>query len=353
MVNGLRGKAVGRLSLLAILCLLCACSKKQTVREGPPRAAVEEGLVFLSAVQGNPVCMVVGIDKYRSSGLFSSAKTQWRTNAWLLSPGIATYLGVQKGKSKEGPSAPVSLTKDRLLFTTDKEEFVYYVPGKAGKVLLFTDPLFADRVRSSQEAEIRYGRMPAKLFWNNRTVEGSVLYERWAWTDLPREKQKVPFPGLEPGGRLFVLWGPGGELLFLEKEAETADKGAIRFAVMQGRRGRWRETYQVRWSEPECAFSSPPCAEGSEPFRLGIPAWDIKGSLEVLREAVIPAEEPGKEGQAPEKGPRVQDTFWTSLRTIPQAKEQSPCAFCLLKGNIWVHQDQRAVYGIGFLAKQP
>ncbi len=351
MVSGLRGKAVGWLFLLVIPFLLCACAKKQTIREGPPRAAVEEGLIFLSAVQGNPVCMVVGINKHRSSRLFSSPKTKWRVDAWLLSPGVTTYLGMQKGKTKKEALAPVSSTKDRLLFATDKDEFLYYVPNKAGKILLFTDPLFADRVRSGQEAEIRYGRMPAKLFWNNRTVEGNVFYERWAWTDLPRENREAVFPGLAPGGKLFALWGPGGEFLFLEKGAEPGQTGEIRFAVMQGRRGHWRETYQVRWSEPECAFSPSPCPGGSEPFRLGIPAWNIEGSLDVLRGVLVPAEATGEEVPPSEEAPKVQDTFWTSLRTIPQAKGHSPVEFCLLKGNIWVDQHQRAVYGIGLFAK--
>jgi hypothetical protein len=217
MASGLRRRAARGLFLLMVLFLLCACSKKQTIRDDPPRAAVVEALVFLSAVQGNPVCMVIDVNKQRSSSLFSSPKTKWRMNGWLLSPGLATYLGTQKGKTKQGALAPVSSTKDELLFTTDKDEFLYYVPTEAGKILLLTDPLFADRVRSGQDEEIRYGRMPAKLFCNNRTVEGTLFYQRWAWIDPPQQKRKGPFAGLEPGGRLFAVWGPGGEFLYVEK----------------------------------------------------------------------------------------------------------------------------------------
>ena len=102
MASGLRRRAARGFFLLMVPFLLCACSKKQVIRDDPPRAAVVEALVFLSAVQGNPVCMAIDINKHRSSSLFSSPKTKWRMNGWLLSPGLATYLGSQKGKSKQG-----------------------------------------------------------------------------------------------------------------------------------------------------------------------------------------------------------------------------------------------------------
>jgi hypothetical protein len=58
------------------------------------------------------------------------------------------------------------------------------------------------------------------------------------------------------------------------------------------------------------------------------------------------------EGVTTEGGSLPQDTFWTSLGAIPQAKGRSSVEFCLLKGNIWVEQNQRAVYGIGLFAKE-
>jgi hypothetical protein len=354
---------------------LSACSKKQTIREDPPRAAAVEVLFFLSAVQGNPVCLAVDINKRRSSSLFSSPKTKWRMNAWLLAPGTATYLGEQRDKSKQGVLAPVSRTKDELLFTTDKEEFLYYVPTDAGKILLLSDPLFADRARSGQGVEIRYGRMPAKLFCNNRTVEGNLFYQRWAWIDPPQRERKGPLAGLEPGGRIFAVWGPEGEFLYLEKGGEGGQNGRAQFAVMQDRRGRWQETYQIRWTEPECAFSPDPCPGASEEFRLSIPAWDVEGSLQKLEQVLVRTEATGEEdataegvptddapgegeateGVAAEGDPLSQDAFWTSLRAIPQAKGKGggSVEFCLLKGNIWVERNQRAVYGIGLRSREP
>ena len=70
-------------------------------QEEPPRAAAAESLIFLSAVQGNPLCMVVDVHKRRSKKLFSSPKTKWQLNAWLISPGTSTYLCRKKGKSKK------------------------------------------------------------------------------------------------------------------------------------------------------------------------------------------------------------------------------------------------------------
>ncbi len=383
MVSGSRQRAKSWLILWVIPFLLCACSKKQTIREDPPREAVVEALVFLSAVQGNPVCMVVDINKRRSSGLFTSPKTKWRSNAWLISPGHSTYLGSKKGTAKQGTLAPVSSTKkDGLLFTTDKDEFLYYLPKEAAKILLLSEPLFADRVRSGQDEEIRYGRMPAKLICNNRTVEGNLFYERWSWIDAPPQGRKGALAGLEPGGRIFAVWGPGGEFLYLEKKG-GGQEGRAQFAVMQDRRGRWQETYQIRWTEPECAFSASPCPEASEEgFRLLIPAWDVEGSLQRLDSVQIPKEAIGEEGETTEgettegettegettedattegegplegepPPPSTQDVFWTSLREISQAKGQSNVDFCLLKGSIWVEKNQRAVYGVGLLAREP
>lgn len=348
MGSGSRRRTAGRLLLWLIPLLVCGCSKKQVIREEPPRALVEEALLFLSAVQGNPVCMVVDIDKRRSSSLFSSPNTKWRDNAWLISPGVTTYLGAQKGKSKQGALAPVFSADDKLLFTTDKDEFLYYVPTSAEKILLLSEPLFADRVRSGEEEEIRYGRMPATLYLNNRTIEGRLFYERRAWVERPQKNRPGPFVGLEPGGRVFALWGPGGEFLYLEMAEES---GKARFAVMQDRRGRWQETFQIQWTEPECAFSPESCSGGEGTFRLSIPAWNVEGSLERLDQVRISTEAVG--GEAEEEGSAPERTFWTSLSAIPQAKGHRPAAFCLLKGSIWVEKSQRAMYGIGLLAKGP
>jgi hypothetical protein len=195
--------------------------------------------------------------------------------------------------------------------------------------------------------------MPAKLFWNNRTMEGNLFYARWTWIDPPPKDRKGPFRGLEPGGRLFAVWGPQGEFLYMEKGGEGGLDGETRFAVMQDRRGRWQETYQARWVEPECAFSTGPCEGESQKFRLGIPAWEVDGYLERLETVLIPMDVTGEEvSQATAVSPS-QDPFWTSLQGVPQAKGRSQVEFCLLKGSIRVERNQRAVYGIGLLAKKP
>jgi len=354
MTSGWRRKTGSCVFLQAVLLLVFACSGKQTIREDPPRAAAAEVMLFLSAVQGNPVCMVVDIEKRRASSLFRSSRTKWWLNAWMVTPGNSTYLCRKKGKSKKGAMAPLHYKNKKLAFTTDKDEFLFYVPYDIGKFLLFTDPVFADRVRSGEEEEIRYGRMPARLFWNNRTVEGNLFYARWAWIDPPPKARKGPFRGLEPGGRLFAVWGPQGEFLYLEKGGEGGWEGETRFAVMQDRRGRWQETYQARWVEPECAFSDMPCEGESQRFRLQIPAWEVDGYLERLEAVLISMDGTGGEedSSAAEVSP-TEDTFWKSLQDVPQAKGQSPVEFCLLKGSIRVERDQRAVYGIGLLTKKP
>ncbi len=339
--------------LWAVPLLLVACGGKKAIREEPPRAASAESLIFLSAVQGNPLCLVVDINHRRSGSLFRSPRTKWQLYSWLVSPGSSTQLFTKKGKSKKGTMAPVFWTNDKLLFTTDKEQFVLYDPLETDKLLLVTDPIFADRVRSGEEEEIRYGRMPAKLFWNNRTVEGNLFYERRAWTEPPPHKRRGPLIGLEPGGRIYALWGPDGEFLYLEKGGEKEGQEDARFAVMQDRRGRWQETYQVRWREPECAFSSSPCPVESEPFQLRIPAWEIHGTLEKVTGVLAQTEEAGPEVSPSEEGAPAQSTLWASLEALPQAKSNAPVDFCLLRGSLQVNKSTRSVYGIGLLARQP
>jgi hypothetical protein len=235
-------------------------------------------------------------------------------------------------------------------------------------MLLLSDPIFADRVRSGQEEEIRYGRMPAKLLWNNRTVEGNLFYERWAWTDpLPRKRQG-PLIGVPPGNRIYAVWGPDGQFLYLEKEGELGRGGKAVFAVMQDRRGRWQETYQVRWSEPACAFSSSPCAGESEAFQVTIPAWNIDGTLEKVTAVQVqldapPEADPSEAPEVPRDGPEERApnpadsasshaAFWAALQSIPQAKKSPPLEVCLMKGTIRVDKNTRAVYGIGLYPKK-
>jgi hypothetical protein len=355
MVRGSRGSVERwrRFFLWVVPLLLVACSGKKAIREEPQRAASAESLLFLASIQGNPLCMVVDIHQRRSARLFAPPGAKWQMNAWLISPGTSTYLCTKKGKTKKGTTAPLIWTNEKLLFTTDKEEFVFYVPVESGKILLMTDPVFADRVRSGQDEEIRYGRMPAKLFWNNQTVAGDLFYERRAWTERPAHDRKGPLIGLEPGDRVFALWGPDGEFLYVEKTGEIGRQGNARFAVMQDRRGRWQEAAQIEWREPECAFSSSPCTGASEKFRLGIPAWDIEGTLERVTEVLVATEAKEEDNSSPAEGPSSQTAFWASLRAIPQAKERTAVDFCLLRGSIRMEKSLRAVYGIGLLAKQP
>ena len=123
---------------------------------------------------------------------------------------------------------------------------------------------------------------------------------------------------------------------------------------MQDRRGRWQETYQVKWTEPECAFSPLPCTGRSDTFHLAIPAWGVEGTLEKVSGILPAAEATEPEGESDVAGgPRPREALWASIRGIPQAKEHSPVEFCLLRGRLRVDRTQRAVYGIGLLSKQP
>jgi hypothetical protein len=295
---------------------------------------------------------VVDIDKRRKKRLFRAPRTKWQLHAWLASPGVTTYLCKKKGKSKKGTTDPVFWANDKLLFTTDKDEFVFYDPLEAGKLLLMSDPIFADRVRSGQEEEIRYGRMPTKLFWNNRTVEGNLFYQRWAWTDRLPKKRKGPLVGLPKGNRMYALWGPDGEFLYLEKEGAVGSEEGARFAVMQDRRGRWQETYKLEWSEPECAFSSSPCVGESEQFRLTIPAWSIDGTLVKVTQVQVQTDVPEQEDPSLVEAASSQVAFWASLHGIEPEKKGPPLDVCLLKGTIRVERSTRAIYGIGLLPKE-
>jgi hypothetical protein len=341
----------GWLLLASIPFLLFGCSGKKAIREEPSKALLGESLLFLAAVQGNPLCVVVDIDKRRDSRVLTSPETKWRVDAWLVFPGTSKYLCTKKGKSNRGTSAPLYWTNDNLLFTTDKDEFVLYVPHETGEILLLTDPIFADRVRSGQEEEIRYGRMPGELYWNNRRIEGNLFYENRAWPEPPATRREGPLVGLEPGSRQFVLWAPDGELLYLEKEGEIGQEEEARFAAMQDRRGRWQETYKVEWIEPGCAFSGSPCSGEDQRFRLEIPMWEVEGYLEMVTEVLVPTEANGQEGLPLPESATSQLGFWTALQGIPQAKESSSVAFCLLKGRLRLGKDTRAVYGLGLIAK--
>ena len=110
-------------------------------------------------------------------------------------------------------------------------------------------------------------------------------------------------------------------------------------------------THEVRGSSPFAPTILQRAGE-SEKFYLVIPAWEIEGYLEKVNEVLIPTDASAEEASSPVDGIPPQSAFWASLREIPQAKGSPPVDFCLLKGNIRVQRNTRAVYGVGLRVKK-
>ena len=324
-----------------------------SVSSGPPPTDIRasEYIFFYTAVQGNPLCMIIAVQQIQVPKFFGDSKIKGKANAWLVSPGISKYIFSKKGKFRKDPGAPLNLVDDTLLLTTDKEEFAFYFPYEQEEYVILSNPIFLSRVRSDQGKEIRYGLMPARFLWKDRTIEGNLFYEQRELPETTQYASVSPFASLEPGARGYLLWAPDGEVLYLEKSGEIDHQGRARIALMQDRRGRWQETYDVDWQEPDCAFSSTPCSGEAGRFQLSIPLWDIEGQGDILSDlqGIMDVEE--KEDPTPSDDAPSPGAFWTSLQQIPDNLDDSPLAFCLFKGSLRMDREIRTVYGIGMRAK--
>ncbi len=354
-----RRKSVGWVVMGVLPLLIIGCAGKRTA-EGDSRVqGSDESYFFFSAVEGRPLCLAVSIQKTLLPRLLTTDKTRWRVGSWVAFPGGARCLTTKKGKMKQAPTAPVQWIDDQLLFTSDKDRFVFYWPaGKNDELLLVTEPIFADRVRSGSGREIHYGRMSAEMHWDKRRIEGNLFYERRDLLgDSPHGAKRPPF-GMEKGGRLFLIWVQDGECLYLE-EGGGGGGEPIRLALMQDRRGRWQETNDAEWETPGCVFGAGPCPSGEAVFRFSVPLWSLQGALEVITGGVSGASEGAGEGEGEEEGLEEKGaapgtrSFWTSLEAAPEAKKCPPLSFCAFKGMLEIEGDRRTAYGIGISTRSP
>jgi len=338
---------------ILILILPC-CAGKRRAAEETDKMENGEYLLFLSTVQGNPLCMFGSVQKMRVFPWLTSPRTRWRVHTWLIFPGASRTLFSEDGKRKQAPSVPLTWTKDTLLFTTDSDRFVFFQPFPEDKVLLLTDAIFPDRVRKSGEEEIHYSLLPSSLTWNNQKVEGRLFYQKLEMSEPRVPSTFLPVTGLKAKGRVYAIWVPGGLFLYLEKQDETAESGRSSAAIMQDRRGKWQETYNVTVTEPDHLFTDGEPPEGaSRPFVFDIPFWKIQGSLERVQTVRPNMEASGYAGSAPNEAAKEDDggnrLLWTAMDSLPDTNPDSPVRFCLLKGRLQVEGETQSVYGVGIM----
>ena len=340
-----RGWKIVVAALLLMGVLPCCAGKKHLADEA--RAAESgEYLLFVSNVQGNPLCLFGTIQKMRVAPWIGPPRTRWRVHTWLVFPGGAPELFSERGKRKETPEVPLTWTRDSLLFTTDSDRFVFYRPFTDDKLLLLTDPIFPERARSIGEEDVRYTLLPGALIWNDRNVQGRVFYQEVETRSTSKPSGFPPLHGPQAGVRTYAIWVPGGMFLYMEKQSGTTEGGrASAVAIMQDRRGRWEETYHVILSEPEDLFRpsvAPHPSEGRTHLGIDIPLWRIQGSMEVVRE-VRSGSEPGTAPGAEAEG----GAFWQALAALAGTDGEGPVRFCLLKGTLRVDGEAQLVYGVG------
>jgi len=339
-----RGIGVWGILLMAVLS---GCAGKRGATEGSEKRETAERLLFLANVQGNPICLFGSIQKMRVFPWMTSPRTRWRAHTWLVVPGAARTLFAESGKRKPPPSVPLTWTKDTLLFTTDQDRLVYFQPFLEEKLLLLSEGIFPERVRKSGDEDVHYSLLPCSVTWNNQDVQGRLFYQKQERSAPSLPAGSLPWTGLSAGGRAYAIWVPGGVFVYLEEQGEGGGGSAV--ALMEDRRGRWQETYDVTISEaaPLLAEGAPlPGAPGG--FRFEIPYWRIQGDLEVIPTDGRGKEEAGGVAVAaavpPAEGNRL---LWASLDALPEPEGRSPVRFCLLKGSMLMDGETVSVYGVG------
>jgi len=294
---------------LLVMMLMSGClGKSWTTDPGTQGVATAEHLVFLATVQGNPLCVVVSTQQVPVPRRSGEPKTRWEANAWMVLPGTSKRVYADRGKAEKESTTPLTLTEDNLLFTSDKDRFVFYHPSKADEFLLVTDPIFPDRVRGGGDEETKFGLQSATFYWNGKRIDGRFYYGQRNMGSNPDQEAFLPLTGLRSEGKAYLLWSPGGGVLYLEEQSDGGKQGRSFFAVMQDARGKWEETYDLEFTEPACAFTSSPCQGAAAKFRLNIPLWQVEGAMARMNEAHWPLEgvvekdqtgTTGGEGKAP------------------------------------------------------
>jgi len=329
--------------------LACCAGKKPPVEES---RSTEKGtyLLFVSNLQGNPLCLFGSIQTMRVFPWLAAPKTRWRARTWLVFPGGSAELFLERGKRKQDPSVPLSWTGDSLLFTTDGDRFVFFRPFPDDKLLLLTDPIFPDRVRKSGEDDVRYTLQSASVAWNDVNVQGRVFYQ-----DVERSTPRapsgfLPLAGLRAGGRSYAIWVPGGTFLYVEQPGEDSGGAGSAVAIMQDRRGRWEEAYQVSVTEPEDLFSGrgDVTTGDRQALELDIPFWKIHGTLDVVG-APRAGTQPSGDAGGPSAEPEGRESVlpWRSMASVSSAQRAGPVRFCLLKGTLQIAGEPQSVYGVG------
>ena len=329
------------------LWLLCGCLGKDAVVGHDRDVLSGEYLVYFSSLQGNPLCVVVAMEQMPASASPRNEKTKWQAHSWLFFPGTTKYLLSERGKDKKDPETPLNLEEKSLLFTSDQDRFVYYIPNGFDELFFVTDTLFPDRARKRQDIEIRYGLIPAEFYWNRRKTSGTIFYEK---KQIPRQVASFSegvLEGIKPGNRIYALWSPNGEFICLQRETEGPETGGW-FAAMHDRRGRWEETYDVK--VVELPSSSSGGLESLEELQIEIPPWSVSGSFAPMKEIEILADSQGSDTQEPAKAPESPSSLWDSLKGLEQVKEKAPAQFLILKGSLNVGTEARAVHGMAMVA---
>lgn len=343
-----------RLFLLVLPFCLAACLGKTGTGKDQQTRIHGENIFFFSAVQGNPLCMFFSSNQKAKSELTGPVPTSWQADAWMVGPDISRHLCLKKGKDKRDPATPLFWKDDELWFNTDKDKFVFYHPLESGEVLLLSEPIFADRVLKSGDNEIYYGLMSSALFVGGQKIEGRIFCERSQFISAAKDAPLPPVTGLGPGGRAYLFWVPGGQFFYVAKKSlqEYGDRSDV--ALMQDRRGRWEETYQVRIDEPACVNTLSPCSESAEPFLFEVSLWDVTVSLESVPEvpSAKKATELADNEAAANASPGIAGV-WDTLSTIPDKAEAAPLEFFVLRGTLKTQRETKAVYGLGVIVTQP
>jgi hypothetical protein len=294
-------------------------------------------------MQGNPLCVFVATEQMPASSSAKNEKTKWQAHAWLLFPGTTKYLLSESGKDQKDPGTPLNLDEDLLLFTSDQDRFVYYVPNGLDELFLLSEALFPDRAARRQDVEIRYGLIPAELYWNRRKTSGMIFYEK---QEIPRKVSSFAdgvLEGLRQGNCIYALWSPSGDFVYLQKETVDRERGGW-FAAMHDRRGRWEETYDVKISEPP----DPPSGErdSMETFQFDIRPWNVSGSLSAMKEIQTLGDPQSSEPQEGSAAHDSQTSMWASMQDLQEVEIDAPAQFLILKGSLIVGAETRAVHGM-------
>ena len=325
--------------MIGVVSLSVCCGLKVPFQGVTEVEYHEDRLVFSSVTEGSPLCVYLEVPRGLDKDVLLFQKTDWEYEGWLFYQNLWKCFYVSEKSEGKAPKNLVYPDKKVMAVWTEKDQLVFGGSVGEQEALIVTDPVYADRNRKLDGADINYTVVPVTLYLGKKMISGTGFYQHVAFAGKIRAPSSPTRIDFLKQGTFCYLWDRMGNFWYIE--CVHAAEGWTTFAATQDQRGGWREAYEVRL---------PPSGEG--PFRaeaqdvkaswtVGIPGW----RAEVTLSRITPEESVTGDGPVIEQGGE-NGSIRASLGRFADYRPLSGARWYMVKGALQTENEKRTVYGI-------